>query len=133
LKSNLEKRPPSTPSGSPSRTKENKPFVEAGDRLRKLAELRDERKELYGDNYLRAGYAMAFMLGQVTLKSPRDYVRMGLLVQEFSKLSRYSIQWKEGHQDSLDDLAVYAQILAEVDGMTNEMMSRQIAKSVFEE
>ena len=97
-----------------------------------LARMRNERKALYGDNYIRAGYAMAFMLGKIELRTPRDYIRMGLLVQEFSKLSRYSVQWEKGHPDSLDDISVYAQLLQEVDAMTEEEMGKHITKSLWE-
>ena len=75
---------------------------------------------------------MAFMLGKITLQTPRDYIRMGLLVQKFSKLSRYSIQWDKGHPDSLDDQSVYSQLLAEVDAMSEEEMAKHITKSLWE-
>jgi len=104
---------------------------DAGERLRVLAKMRDERRALYGDNYIKAGYAMAFMLGKIELRTPRDYIRFGLLVQEYSKLSRYSVQWKDGHQDSLDDLAVYAQLLAEVDAMTDEDLAKAATKTMI--
>jgi hypothetical protein len=46
---------------------------------------------------------------------------MGLLVQIMSKLSRYCANFNQGgHEDSLDDLAVYSVLLQEVDkGETN--------------
>jgi hypothetical protein len=131
----IERAPPASPSSTPSRTAprvNGSTQPNAAERLRNLARLRDERKALYGDNYIRAGYAMAFMLGKVELRTPRDYIRIGLLVQEFSKLSRYSVQWEKGHGDSLDDLSVYAQILQEVDAMTEDDLGKHIAKSLWE-
>jgi hypothetical protein len=136
LNSPAEKSTPATPriSTVPTRQPLNgadrKP--DAGERLMALARMRNERKALYGDNYIRAGYAMAFMLGKIELRTPRDYIRMGLLVQEFSKLSRYSVQWEKGHPDSLDDISVYAQLLQEVDAMTEEEMGKHITKSLWE-
>jgi hypothetical protein len=73
---------------------------------------------------------MAFMLGQVTLRTPKDYIRFGLLVQQYSKLSRYSVQWPTSHEDSLDDLSVYSQILAEVDAMTVEELAKAATKTM---
>jgi hypothetical protein len=113
--------------------REEKKSIDAAERLKRLAKLRDERKALYGDNYIRAGFAMAFMLGKITLRTPKDYARFGLLAQEFSKLSRYCIQWREGHEDSNDDLSVYAQILNEVDAMSEDDMGRYAARMLWDD
>ena len=126
LKSGIGEALKSKPT-EPSRRK-----LDAAERLRGLAKLRDERKALYGDNYIRAGFAMAFMLGTVTLRTPRDYIRFGLIAHQYSKMSRYSIQWKDGHPDSLDDLSVYSQILATVDDMDDQDLSDYAAKMLWE-
>jgi hypothetical protein len=92
-------------------------------RLKQLANLHDERYSLYGPNYVNAGMAMRalFSGNPPELKTASDHARMGLLVQIMSKLSRYCANFNQGgHEDSLDDLAVYSVLLQEVDkGETN--------------
>ena len=47
----------------------------------------------------------------VTLKTEDDFTRFKNLAQVADKLHRYAVNFeKGGHPDSLDDLAVYAQI-----------------------
>jgi hypothetical protein len=88
----------------------------AAERLQNLVDLRNQRSNLYGDNYVRAGIAMKVLFGKpLTLTSSLDHARYGLLTQVMSKLSRYAVQWETGDEGSLDDLSVYAQLLAEVD------------------
>jgi len=94
------------------------------DQLRTKAELYAIRNTLYKDNYKRFGAAMVEMLGAIELKTPADYNRMGLLVQIVNKVSRYAQMFKEGgHDDSLDDLSVYAMMLKEID---NDIKSERI-------
>jgi len=105
--------------GSPSG--EGKKSRGVRERLEALIKIREERGTDYRDNYLRVGVAMTSLLGEVRLRTPRDQIRFSLLNHIFSKLSRYCILWdKGGHEDSLNDLAVYSQILAEVDAMPEE-------------
>jgi hypothetical protein len=52
----------------------------------------------------------------VELKSPSDFTRFALFAQAHGKLVRYAARFAAGgHPDSLDDTAVYAQILRFVD------------------
>lgn len=84
------------------------------------ASLFDERHKDYGDNYKRFGPMVHAMMKEVSLKTPDDFNRFGILVQVFSKVSRYAMNFeKGGHADSLDDLAVYAMMLKECDMEAN--------------
>jgi hypothetical protein len=52
----------------------------------------------------------------VELKSPSDFTRFALFAQAHGKLCRYAARFAAGgHPDSLDDTAVYAQLLKFVD------------------
>ncbi len=93
---------------------EKKCFV--AQELEQKANLYDDRNAIYGDNYKRWGGMVQAIMKEVTLKTPDDFNRFGVLVQLFSKISRYAIQFeKGGHADSLDDLAVYSMMLKELD------------------
>lgn len=86
--------------------------------LRKLAELFNDRYQLYGDNYKRVGAVMRAMFpdGRIVLETDLDFLRFGLFVQMTYKLTRYASTFDDGgHRDSLDDLPVYAQMLADID------------------
>lgn len=90
--------------------------------LHALGDLYEERNKLYGDNYKKFGNVMSAMFPEgMTLRGADDFNRIGLFVQVVSKIGRYAEQFdKDGHEDSLDDLAVYSQMLAEVDRMVKE-------------
>jgi hypothetical protein len=90
------------------------------DALRRLANLNAERDQLYNrEEYAWAhGRVMIELFGGSVPEMMRsdDASRMGLINQIVSKLIRYTSNWnKGGHQDSLDDLSVYSQMLAELD------------------
>lgn len=85
--------------------------------LRDAATIYEQRNKLYGDNYKHFGPSLSALFPNgLTVKSPHDFNRLGLLVQVFSKLTRYAQNFERGgHEDSLDDLAVYAMMLKEID------------------
>jgi hypothetical protein len=85
--------------------------------LRKNADLYDQRNSLYGDNYKHFGFIMERLFPDgIKLSTPEDFNRFGVLVQIVSKMTRYASQFgKGGHADSLDDAAVYAMMLRELD------------------
>lgn len=86
--------------------------------LADLASLYDERNALYKDNYKRFGPALFTLMGPVQLNNAHEFNRFAILVQVFAKVSRYVQMFNEGgHNDSLDDLSVYAQMLQELDRM----------------
>jgi hypothetical protein len=97
----------------------SKEKIESPDKaLERLAVLFRERNSLYGDNYLHHGQIMiALFNGKVPEQNTvEDANRFGIFTQMVSKLTRYANRWdKGGHEDSLDDLSVYSQMLAELD------------------
>ena len=89
----------------------------AGERLIELAKLYEERNRVYGDGYVRHGkvFEALFPDGLVQVNA-KDGTRFNLLTCIIIKLVRYCDNFGVGgHADSLDDLAVYAQILRSYD------------------
>jgi len=112
--------------------------MKADDRLIKLGDLFKQRNALYGDNYLRFGKVFKTLFPEpLVLESEDDFGRFALFVQIVHKVTRYAQQAAVGHEDSLDDMAVYAQMLAEVDEvMRNKKVltpKKEMLKSVWEE
>lgn len=86
------------------------------DMLRVAAKIYEDRNKMYGDNYKRFGPALSGLMNGAALTTPDDFNRFGILVQIFSKISRYCNMFeKGGHDDTLDDIAVYAMMLKEID------------------
>ncbi len=85
--------------------------------LKEAADIFEERNELYGDNYKRHGLVMQAMFPSgIYINGVHDYNRFALLNNMTSKLTRYAHQFEDGgHDDSLTDLSVYAQMLKELD------------------
>lgn len=108
------------------------------DMLRDAAKIYEERNRMYGDNYKKFGHALQPLMQNIKLKSPEDFNRFGILNQLFSKLTRYANMFDSGgHDDSLDDITVYAQMLKELDQaarMTNvevaltEVLNEEVPK-----
>lgn len=84
--------------------------------LRQAAGIYEQRNKLYGDNYKKFGDWALPLLKQVKLETPHDANRLCLLVSMMNKLGRYVEQFNSGgHDDSLDDLAIYTLMMKEVD------------------
>lgn len=85
--------------------------------LRECANTYEDRNELYGDNYKHFGHVMRIMFPHgINCTSVDDFNRMGILVQIVAKTMRYCEQFSSGgHDDSLLDVAVYSQMLRELD------------------
>lgn len=87
--------------------------------LRDCAKLYEERNAVYGDNYKHFGTIITGLFPEgcgIELSTEEDWNRFGIIVQIASKLSRYCVNFKNGgHDDSLQDLAVYATMLRELD------------------
>lgn len=108
------------------------------DMLRDAAKIYEERNRMYGDNYKKFGHALQPLMQNIKLKSVEDFNRFGILNQLFSKLTRYANMFDSGgHDDSLDDISVYAQMLKELDQaarMTNvevalnEVLNEEVPK-----
>jgi hypothetical protein len=91
--------------------------MRADDRLMKLADLYKQRNALYKDNYKRFGKILVQLFPDgLHLKTEEDFNRMAIFLQVVHKITRYAQNATAGgHEDSLDDMAVYAQMLAEYD------------------
>lgn len=92
------------------------------DQLRAKADLYEQRNKLYGDNYKKFGAVMQAMFGDsiVALQSESDHCRFGIFVQIVAKVTRYAENFdRNGHDDSLDDIAVYSMMLKELDNLEN--------------
>lgn len=84
--------------------------------LQESAETYRLRKEVYGNNYKKFGHVMMALKIDFKISRTDEWNRLGIFVQMVSKLTRYSENWnKGGHDDSLNDLAVYATMLRELD------------------
>ena len=85
--------------------------------LRECAETYEQRNALYKDNYKKFGAVMqALFAGGFEIKTDADFNRLGMVVQIVGKLTRYTVNFNNGgHDDSLLDLSVYAQMLRELD------------------
>jgi hypothetical protein len=92
--------------------------------LEEAAKTYRERNALYGNNYKEFGRAMrALFPNGVSFSNYHDHNRFALMVMIVSKISRYAAQFSEGgHDDSLLDLSVYAQMLRELDGEMKELV-----------
>jgi hypothetical protein len=93
------------------------------DQLRAKAAIYEERNKLYGDNYKRFGPIMALLFPNgLTLATGDDHNRFGVFVQIVAKVTRYAEQFQAGgHDDSLDDTAVYSMMLKQLD---NDLRSK---------
>jgi hypothetical protein len=82
--------------------------------LRAMARTFEERNKLYGPAYIRFGkVAAALWPSGLTINSPEDFARHGVIIQVLNKLLRYTAK-TEGHKDSAHDLAVYAAMLESI-------------------
>jgi hypothetical protein len=102
------------------------------DKLRDLANLYEERNVTYGDNYKRFGPMAAMMFPNgLIIRSADDWNRLALFIHVMTKVTRYANLFdKNGHSDSLDDLAVYAMMMREIDG---EIAVKELARQAATE
>ena len=89
----------------------------AGERLRGLSKLYSQRGKLYKDGYKRGGIILKALfpkgVDQTNIVALNRYT---LVMYMVTKLVRYCDNFEVGgHEDSLDDLAVYAEILNSYD------------------
>ena len=89
------------------------------DRLRDAAKLFEERNAAYGGNYTGFPAVLEAMFPEgVTLNGGAELARFAFICQLMMKLTRYGRNVnKGGHDDSLEDMAVYAIMSAELDGI----------------
>jgi hypothetical protein len=95
----------------------NKIFLTVPDRLNQLGKIFKKRGEVYDDNYHHFGTVLSGLFPNgLHLQTEEEHNRYALFLQLVHKLSRYANTIKTGgHQDSLDDICVYSQMLAEFD------------------
>lgn len=86
-------------------------------RLADSADLFRTRNKQYGANYTKFGPIMASMFPDgISCAGEEELGRLILFAHLFTKLTRYAQNMNRGgHEDSLDDMAVYAMMLAEHD------------------
>lgn len=86
--------------------------------LAELAKLYQQRNDQYGDTYKRVGNVLWEIFdGKINLETTDDINRFVTFTMVIMKMCRYAQSFdKGGHADSLDDAAVYAQMLREIDG-----------------
>jgi hypothetical protein len=85
--------------------------------LNDAAAIYKQRNLIYGDSYKKFGKVMFVLFPDgVSAKGEDDLNRLGVLNMIVSKLMRYANNFSMGgHDDSLDDIAVYAMMLKELD------------------
>ena len=85
----------------------------------RLAALGDliESRAIYGDSYKTIGQVMAALFPSgVSLCTGEEMNRLVTFIQLVWKVRRYAAAFDAGgHEDSLDDLAIYAQLMKEID------------------
>ena len=93
--------------------------------LTDLGQLYEERNKLYGDNYKNFGFTLAGIFPQgITLNTPEQFNRFALFLNIIHKATRYGRAMPDGgHADSLDDLAVYAQMAREYDALVKDQQN----------
>ena len=79
------------------------------ERLVKLANLYTEKNDEYGDAYQHIGKILKILYPKHTIISENDWTRIAMTVFMVVKLQRCCHNLE--HEDSLDDLAVYSQLL----------------------
>ncbi len=91
------------------------------DRLSALSDIYRERNAIYKNDYLEFGDVMAALFPEgITLKTGEEFNRFCLFVSMMIKMRRYSKNvLSGGHIDSLDDVAVFSQMLQEWDEICN--------------
>jgi len=86
-------------------------------KLESLVKLYEERNKTYGNDYHENGRLMeALFPNGIKLDTPNDFNRYSVLVHIVTKIGRYVRSFENGgHEDSLNDLIVYAAMLLELD------------------
>lgn len=85
--------------------------------LEDAAKLFNERSLLYGNTYKEHGDVVDALFPEgILIETPEDHSRFACITMIVSKLKRYTHNFENGgHEDSLDDISVYAQMLKELD------------------
>lgn len=90
------------------------PFVSL--HLQGLAELFAKRNAVYKDNFRMYGRLMAALFPDgFSAATEKEHNKDHLFMLAMVKLTRYAINYREGHKDSLDDMIVYLSMVAALD------------------
>lgn len=93
-------------------------------RLKELAKLFQERNAQYGSNYLQFENVLRALFPYgLHITKDGEFGRLILVMHLITKLTRYTqnMQQGKGHEDSLDDMAVYAMMLQEHDSLYGKL------------
>lgn len=91
------------------------------DILRRVIGVMEARDADYkGSDAMYAAVMGALFPDGVTLASVRDQHRYHIFMLMMVKVTRYARNWKDGHEDSLLDLAAYSSMLAAIDAEAEE-------------
>ena len=92
------------------------PWTKPEDILKRAAALYESRNKEYADSYRTFGEFVSKLFPQgLTLQSPEDFARWGVLSMMLSKIHRYAKNFENGHPDSLLDLSVYSAMMLSLD------------------
>jgi hypothetical protein len=92
--------------------------MKPAEQLIELAKLYEERNKEYGDSYKEAGAILqALFPNGIELETKHRFNKFCIIVHIVTKLSRYCNNFYiEASPDHLEDIAVYATMLLELDG-----------------
>lgn len=100
------------------------PYVAA--LLTSMADLYRERNAVYKDNYKMVGNIMKALFPKgISLDSPEDHNKFHLFMLGIVKLSRYAVNYQNGHKDSIEDLIVYFAMVAGMDAASSPAENAQ--------
>lgn len=88
------------------------------DTLRRLADLFEAKNKEYGAGYKKHGHVMAALLPEgISLDGSEEFARFAVFNLMVVKMVRYTANFSSKHKDSLDDLAVYAAMMRDLDNV----------------
>lgn len=91
-------------------------MTDAADILSKSIETFRKSQSVYKNNCVIYGKVMdQFFPNGITLNDEFDHHRFHLFMLAVVKLTRYAVQWENGHPDSLRDASVYLAMLEAYD------------------
>jgi hypothetical protein len=95
--------------------------MKPNEQLEQLAKLYIDKNKQYGDAYLTAGKIFHTLFPEgLNISTEKEFNRFAIFNHIINKVIRYSANWDYGHDDSLLDLAIYATMLLEIDGLNEK-------------
>jgi hypothetical protein len=98
-------------------TEEDKTTPSVPEQLTSLAETFREKNAAYGESFRQVGKVLMGLFPEgLEIKTEEEWNRLATFLHIIDKSIRYANNIKKGgHADSLDDIAVYSQILQMLD------------------